>query len=1028
MASGRLRSRSVRHDSSLPLFVITPAESQGTASAEPPQGQDLLLSPSVADVTSPYVQDLERWTPAPEPSFSRERRSNRTHARTGSSGVPQNRSSSPLPSLPQPCGPLEGVQAKLLRYETDVFKPHNWRRWMGINTLKSVSSLPSLRLRSFSNDEPPSIVPTREARAESACSDHPLDTIGVLHRESASLTPTASRTTSHRRSLSIPTTRNPSPDSFPRGQAVSFARPPKSEDQASLGPDETRSQHAGRRSSLSTEDPGAIHAKQVSSLSRRAVPISSAAGKAPLIVQPQPRVPSALLDRRWSGQDSSTSSQGDDTSDTSDPMDNDADESIQTLSLSHCNVLTNKELHASRRKMRKLPAELRDENASRSDSTSAQVVRSSRVRHTPDEVGSSRATTPNRTPSPFMEGGVGTRLRPALRTRQRSTGGSWSDENVAPERESVVTPPASSAGSNRPHMWRRRERRAWNQASVEEEIDDDEQPQPRPVHRSSHVFVSPVQSDTPELVYDMLHENQRGIVLFGVSKRFSSNVLFVWDPSPWTDADGCNTALDTSTMQLPDSTWEWVHPTWLVDMTGNTDEDGWQYSGSFTGLHFWRKPIQSAAKSGPRHWWQTLHKFAQSIDANLMARRESKEASRPDEGMEAFMRSVRSRSEKWTSKPGIWTFVRRRRWVRMRRRIGNAHLSKGLGIPTADGSLVLVSETCATSDNASTNDQVLLGFESAIEDDVDIDEQNLTEKQHLLVAIERLHHLLPFFMIPSSHLAEALPPTQPLMASELEKWSRHFRFILEEETYLQNPFFALGWIQRWLARPDLKDLTRRLRQQERTYQKTYVSSAQRNDRTDQQLMKEKMLQCEQCLSMSTTLSLPTKPTVDVDEFYPHRPSSPFTPSECLLLSSRGCCNVRPSIVRQAVVEHNFAMVMNLMRLCLVDRLRVDLWLMWLHGCLNAPDDSHGAELEGSLSLLQQEWYRRRSMLHDMQRLGRTPAAFSPLIERILRNRIYDYTHSAPILLDVWDILVAHVCTICLLIPDLVSYLHVFLMY
>lgn len=68
------------------------------------------------------------------------------------------------------------------------------------------------------------------------------------------------------------------------------------------------------------------------------------------------------------------------------------------------------------------------------------------------------------------------------------------------------------------------------------------------------------------------------------------------------------------------------------------------------------------------------------------------------------------------------------------------------------------------------------------------------------------------------------------------------------------------------------------------------------------------------------------------------------------------------------------------------------------------------------------------MLHDMQRLGRTPAAFSPLIERILRNRIYDYTHSAPILLDVWDILVAHVCTICLLIPDLVSYLHVFLMY
>ena len=70
------------------------------------------------------------------------------------------------------------------------------------------------------------------------------------------------------------------------------------------------------------------------------------------------------------------------------------------------------------------------------------------------------------------------------------------------------------------------------------------------------------------------------------------------------------------------------------------------------------------------------------------------------------------------------------------------------------------------------------------------------------------------------------------------------------------------------------------------------------------------------------------------------------------------------------------------------------------------------------------------MLHNIQRLGRTPAAFSPLIERILRNRIYDYTHSAPILLDVWDILVAHVCTTIYLfpLPDLVSYLRVFLMY
>ena len=123
----------------------------------------------------------------------------------------------------------------------------------------------------------------------------------------------------------------------------------------------------------------------------------------------------------------------------------------------------------------------------------------------------------------------------------------------------------------------------------------------------ARVYTTPADPDNPEYVYDMLHENQRGIVLFGVSKRFSSNVLSAFDPSPWTDAQGMNTALTTLTMQLPDPTWEWVHPTWMIDMTGNTDEDGWQYSGSFTGLQFWRRPIQVSSKAGPQQWLSLIH-------------------------------------------------------------------------------------------------------------------------------------------------------------------------------------------------------------------------------------------------------------------------------------------------------------------------------------------------------------------------------------------------------------------------------------
>ena len=59
-------------------------------------------------------------------------------------------------------------------------------------------------------------------------------------------------------------------------------------------------------------------------------------------------------------------------------------------------------------------------------------------------------------------------------------------------------------------------------------------------------------------------------------------------------------------------------------------------------------------------------------------------------------------------------------------------------------------------------------------------------------------------------------------------------------------------------------------------------------------------------------------------------------------------------------------------------------------------------------MLQHEWHRHREVVHRMQALGHTPTMFSPLVERILRKRIHDYTRSHAILLDVWDMIVAHV--------------------
>ncbi|KAJ1925166.1 hypothetical protein IWQ60_004726 [Tieghemiomyces parasiticus] len=119
--------------------------------------------------------------------------------------------------------------------------------------------------------------------------------------------------------------------------------------------------------------------------------------------------------------------------------------------------------------------------------------------------------------------------------------------------------------------------------------------------------------------FDVIYENQRGLYLFGVPK-FNSKLLFHADPPAWYD--GYNFALaDIHSYQLPDPSWEWVYDQWCVDMSDDVDEEGWTYSISF-GLP----------------WWHGAH--------------------RP-----------------WKA------FVRRRRWIRLRRKHGRIGLS---GNPTPD--------------------------------------------------------------------------------------------------------------------------------------------------------------------------------------------------------------------------------------------------------------------------------------------------------------------------------------------------------
>ncbi|KAI7878581.1 hypothetical protein K492DRAFT_170752 [Lichtheimia hyalospora FSU 10163] len=82
-----------------------------------------------------------------------------------------------------------------------------------------------------------------------------------------------------------------------------------------------------------------------------------------------------------------------------------------------------------------------------------------------------------------------------------------------------------------------------------------------------------------EYVYDILYECQRGSWVVG----YSSKTLLQFDPNPWCDADMQYTPMDTTTYQLPDPTWQWVTKEWMVHMSGDVDEAGWQYALKFHG-------------------------------------------------------------------------------------------------------------------------------------------------------------------------------------------------------------------------------------------------------------------------------------------------------------------------------------------------------------------------------------------------------------------------------------------------------------
>lgn len=101
------------------------------------------------------------------------------------------------------------------------------------------------------------------------------------------------------------------------------------------------------------------------------------------------------------------------------------------------------------------------------------------------------------------------------------------------------------------------------------------------------------QQNTPKSVaeLDVLYENQRGWFVFGIP-LYSHSSLLNFDPSAWATREMHDSPVNITNAQLPDPSWQWAWHSWYVDMSTDVDEQGWQYSSSFSssawhGSHPW---------------------------------------------------------------------------------------------------------------------------------------------------------------------------------------------------------------------------------------------------------------------------------------------------------------------------------------------------------------------------------------------------------------------------------------------------------
>ena len=184
--------------------------------------------------------------------------------------------------------------------------------------------------------------------------------------------------------------------------------------------------------------------------------------------------------------------------------------------------------------------------------------------------------------------------------------------------------------------------------------------------------------DEQDAVIDILYENQRGIFFFGIPK-YSSSSLLPSDPKPWQNNQFRTSPVDIRNAQVPDPSWEWAWKSWYVDMSRDVDEEGWEYSFQFAGNFAWH---------GNHPWFHS--------------------------------------------------FVRRRRWLRMRRRRDTHHHTKEKAHQLTEEYFTIHPRTLrAPSEDFSKAASEMARLSEKFEEEVEIEKMDVSDIASLMRVLKK---------------------------------------------------------------------------------------------------------------------------------------------------------------------------------------------------------------------------------------------------------------------------------------------------